>query len=221
MRESISAVIFVRNDAERLAALIEKLKPALGPAGEVIVLDQSSTDNTADVAKEHGARVLTRTRKGYPDPDRSWAYDHANNDWVWAWDVDESPDDALLQIVPALAKRDRGVHIYWIQRRNFVDGRDIFPILHEDWQPRLFLKGSLHYLDRMHTHPQLGSGNQMWVTRGAIVHERTLEQIERAAKNRSLVRDIQAQQLEHQFFVQVRGFLETGTVPEVADEGTH
>lgn len=210
MREPISAVIFVRNDPDKLRSLIERLEPVLGRAGEVIVVDQSSTDNTPEVARECGARLLTRTRKGYPDPDRTWAYNQAKNTWVWAWDSDEYPDEELLALVPKLADQERKVHTYWIRRKNLVNGKDIYPILQEDWQPRLFVKGSVQYSDRMHTHPQLGSPHQMWVTKGHIVHERTLEQIEKASENRALARDPQAQQLEHQFRERVRAFLATG-----------
>ena len=214
MRESISFLVFVRNDKDRLAALIETVRPHLGPRGEVIVVDQSSDDGTYEVACELADRVFKRTRKGYPDPDRNWGYSQAGNDWVFTCDTDEVPDEKLLKALSRLADRSHGVKVFWLKRKNLVDGVDIFPILKEDWQPRLFIKGAIQYGARMHTHPQVPEPFQMWVDTGCIVHDRTLAQIEGASKNRALANDPEMQAKEAQFKQAVKSFLETGTVME-------
>ena len=214
MRDSISFVIFVRNDKNRLRALIETVRPHLGPRGEVLVVDQSSDDGTYEVACEYADRVFKRTRKGYPDPDRNWGYAQASNDWVFTCDSDELPDETLLKLLPRLADKSHGAHIFWLTRKNLVDGVDIFPILKEDWQPRLFIRSALHYGDRMHTHPQVDGPLQMWVDIGHIVHDRTMAQIEGASKNRALANDPEMQAKEAGFRQAVKSFLETGTVTE-------
>jgi len=214
MRESISFVTFVRNDKDRLRTLIETVRPHLGPRGEVVVVDQSSDDGSYELACELADRTVKRTRKGYPDPDRNYGYAQAKNDWVFTCDTDELPDEKLLAVLPKLADKSHGVRVYWLRRQNLVDGVDIFPILKEDWQPRLFVKGALQYSDQMHTHPQIDGPLQMWVDTGCIVHNRTMAQIEGASKNRALAGDPQMQAKEAQFKQAVKSFLETGTVME-------
>lgn len=57
-RDSVSVVIPARNEAERLIALLAQLRDQL-PGAEVLVVDDGSTDNTAEVARQAGARVLS------------------------------------------------------------------------------------------------------------------------------------------------------------------
>jgi glycosyltransferase involved in cell wall biosynthesis len=53
----VTVVLPARNEAEGLRRTLPALQAAL-PAAEVIVVDDGSTDATADVAAAHGARVL-------------------------------------------------------------------------------------------------------------------------------------------------------------------
>ena len=60
---NISVVIPARNEAQRLAECIKPLRGAPG-VREVIVVDDQSSDATADIAREHGANVV----RGAPLP---------------------------------------------------------------------------------------------------------------------------------------------------------
>jgi len=210
VREPITFVTFVYNDAERLENLLLTVRQIIGDGGEILVVDQSSTDDTHAVAERLADHVLIRRRKGFPDPDRTWAYAQAQNKWVLTLDVDETFSEKLARIIPRLADDSHGVDVYWLRRENYIDGTDIYPILGDDWQPRLFKKGALRYGDRMHTHPEVGTPKQMWVTTGAIVHERTMAGVERAAENRALQNDPQMRQNEVDFAARVKSLMGTG-----------
>lgn len=58
-RPPISVVIPCRNEADNLCDLLADLHQLLGPDDEIIVVDDDSRDETADVARHHGAFVLS------------------------------------------------------------------------------------------------------------------------------------------------------------------
>lgn len=62
----VSVVIPCFNEAEGLRSMIPQLQSV---ANEIIVIDNGSTDNTAEVARAMGARVAYEDKKGY-----GWAY---------------------------------------------------------------------------------------------------------------------------------------------------
>ena len=60
--KSISVVIPCHNEEEGIRALMQQMPPMVD---EVLVVDNASTDRTADVARALGARVIHEARKGY------------------------------------------------------------------------------------------------------------------------------------------------------------
>ena len=94
----ISVVVPARNEATRIIECLEPLRGAPGVV-EVIVVDDESTDHTAMVAREHGARVVA----GAPLPDgwvgKIWALQQgilaASGDVVVTLDADTRPDRQL------------------------------------------------------------------------------------------------------------------------------
>lgn len=60
---TVSVITPAYNEAEALARLLPRLN-VLG-FGEIIVADNGSTDATADVARAHGARVVSAPQRGY------------------------------------------------------------------------------------------------------------------------------------------------------------
>lgn len=73
-RPSITIVIPAYNEAELLPRTLRAILPqALRSGAEVIVVDNNSTDATADMARQFGVRVITEPRPGYIYAvDRGW-----------------------------------------------------------------------------------------------------------------------------------------------------
>lgn len=69
-----------------LAPLIDMLKA--GEICEVIVVDDQSTDDTAQVAAGLGARVLSNPERGGPGAARNFAIQSARGDIIWLVDSD-------------------------------------------------------------------------------------------------------------------------------------
>ncbi len=63
----VTLVICAYNEEKEMAETLDAAKSAApGKFREIIVVDNASTDNTAEVARVHGARVVTEVRKGLP-----------------------------------------------------------------------------------------------------------------------------------------------------------
>lgn len=62
-KQKISVVIPVYNEEESIAKVIDDIPKPL--VYQIIVVDNGSTDNSGNIATEHGAKVLIEPRKGY------------------------------------------------------------------------------------------------------------------------------------------------------------
>jgi dolichol-phosphate mannosyltransferase len=95
---SISVVVPARNEAARIGPLLDALSGA-PEVGEVIVVDDQSTDGTASIAQTAGARVVT----GCPHPPgwvgKGWVVQQgvaaATAEWIVTLDADTRPDPSL------------------------------------------------------------------------------------------------------------------------------
>jgi hypothetical protein len=63
MASGISVIIPAFNEEKSIGHVLDDLPQ--GQLNEIIVVNNACTDNTADVAKSHGARVIEETRRGY------------------------------------------------------------------------------------------------------------------------------------------------------------
>ena len=60
---NVSVIIPVLNEEEAIACVINDIPKSL--VKEIIVVDNGCTDRTVEIAKTHGARVVTEPKKGY------------------------------------------------------------------------------------------------------------------------------------------------------------
>jgi glycosyltransferase involved in cell wall biosynthesis len=83
----VTVIIPVRNEARNLSRCLESLQDA----GEVLVVDSQSTDETCAIAESFGAKVVQfRYQGGWPKK-RQWALDTLPiaQDWILLLDADE------------------------------------------------------------------------------------------------------------------------------------
>src|SRR5581483_8858263 len=77
---SISACIVCRNEADKLPPCLESVRWA----DEILVMDLSSTDDSADIARAYGARVISREPYPIVEPLRNELASVARGEWILA-----------------------------------------------------------------------------------------------------------------------------------------
>lgn len=92
----ISVVIPARDDADHLRACLSVLALQSRPADEIIVVDNASTDDTADVARAAGARVVFEPQWGIPAAAAA-GFDAASGSILVRLDADSRPPADWLQ----------------------------------------------------------------------------------------------------------------------------
>ena len=163
----VSAVIITKNEADRLAACLAPL----GFCREVIVVDSGSTDGTAELARNLGARVLRRDFDGY-GPQKAWAVSQAITDWVLCLDADERLTPELAANIQALFKNGPPAEGgYRLRRRFFFLGKE----LRRGGESRhgyirLFNKTKGNY-DQARVHEQVALTGVTPILPGFLLHE--------------------------------------------------
>jgi glycosyltransferase involved in cell wall biosynthesis len=105
----ISVVIPCLNEEEAVGRVVEQALEGIrrsGRAGEVIVVDNASTDRSAEVAAAHGARVVAERRRGYGSAYLAGLAE-ARGAYIVMGDADETyPLDELAPFVDRLEAGD-------------------------------------------------------------------------------------------------------------------
>lgn len=141
---------------------------SVGWAGEVIVVDGGSKDDTVSVAIQGGARVLSLAG-GWICDQRNAGVVAAGTPWVLSLDADEAASPELveeLRDVVAAPRHDG----YRLRRRNFRDGRELSRgSWSRDWVLRLFRRDRRYLRSRVHE--RLEPAGVPGTLRATLVHE--------------------------------------------------
>lgn len=166
---TISVIIPSYNDAGYLAACLAALAKQARPADEVIVVDNGSTDATADVARAAGARVVDEPLRGIW-PATAAGFDAASGDVLARLDADSVPDPGwLAEIERRMSRPDRPT---------VVTGTGVFygGTAPRRWMARhLYIGGYFVWIGALLGHPPIFGSNfamrrDAWLVLRDIVH---------------------------------------------------
>jgi hypothetical protein len=147
---TLAAIVLTKNEEHHIGACLD----SLAWAERRVVFDSFSTDRTCDIAREHGAEVLSHRFVDYA-AQRNAALDAVDADWVFFVDADERSTLELAEEIKTivagslpLSKTGEGLGITGWQapRLNYLFGKltkgaGYWP----DYQMRLLKRGCARY----------------------------------------------------------------------------
>jgi glycosyltransferase involved in cell wall biosynthesis len=132
----VSVIVPIKNEAENLPRCLA----SVSWADEIFVVDSHSSDDSAQIAERHGAKVVQFDFNGTWPKKKNWALENLpfRNDWVFILDADEVLlAEAPAEISSAITKAGNVVG-YWINRRFMFLGRWLRHSYYPNWNLRLF-----------------------------------------------------------------------------------
>lgn len=161
---ALSLVVITRDAGAQLADCLA----SAAFAAEVIVVDSGSRDDTVEIARRAGARVIAQPWLGF-GPQKNFAVAQAAHDWVLCLDADERVSPGLARSIrDAMQNPQR--RAYAMARRNRFLGRWLahgegYP----DWCLRLFDRRCARWSDD-DVHEHVDSDESVGRLDGDLLH---------------------------------------------------
>jgi len=180
----VSACIVCRNEVDKLGPCLD----SAAWADEIVVLDLESTDGSADLARSHGARVMSHSPVPVVEAVRNVVAAAASGDWILALDPDE-------RVTPGL--RDE---LLRVRHRNDIDAVAIpfmnydlgypasHPVHRYDPKPRFYRRDRVRWPEAPNTLPAVAADRLLALPSHddvVMIHDRNrsvAEAIERALR---------------------------------------
>jgi glycosyltransferase involved in cell wall biosynthesis len=143
-RAPVSVLIPVKNEQAHIAACLA----SVSWADEVVVIDSQSQDQTQELARSLGARIVQFQYTPGGPKKKNWALDNLDlrNDWVLILDADERITPALAaEIRSTLGQPGREVGYYLNRRFYFLNGWIRHCGYYPSWNLRLFRRTKGRY----------------------------------------------------------------------------
>ncbi|HVH70158.1 MAG TPA: glycosyltransferase family 2 protein, partial [Candidatus Dormibacteraeota bacterium] len=107
------------------------LRSLEGIADEMVVVDCGSCDRTQEIARAHGAKVITRAWTNFAEQ-KNAAAAAATHDWILSLDADEELSPELRESLLAWQQKEPESAVYEFARRAWYLGGWI---KHSGWCP--------------------------------------------------------------------------------------
>jgi len=161
---ALTVVVITRDAGAELAACLA----SAAFAAESIVVDSGSRDDTVQIARRCGARVIEQPWLGF-GKQKNFAVGQAAHDWILCLDADERISTELARGIREALSAPRHV-AYSMPRRNRFLGRWLkhgegYP----DWNVRLFHRGHARWSDDV-VHEHVPADGPVGKLAGDLLH---------------------------------------------------
>ena len=124
---TVTVIILAKNEEKNIRDCIQSAVFA----DEIIVIDDFSTDNTAHIAKNLGAKVIPHAMNGNWGAQQTFAIEQATSKWIFFLDADERfTPELAAETKQAIAKEE--FCAYKVPRLNYFIGE---VVRHCGWYP--------------------------------------------------------------------------------------
>ncbi|HVZ67444.1 MAG TPA: glycosyltransferase family 2 protein [Patescibacteria group bacterium] len=139
-KQTISVVLATYNEESNLASCLDSIKSL---ADEIVIVDGESTDNTRDIAKQFGAKIIVTKNKPNFHINKQMGIDAAKSDWIFQLDADEHATPELnKEIIEKINEPKSDIQGYWMPRKNYFLGRFLMKGgQYPDYTLRIYRKG--------------------------------------------------------------------------------
>jgi len=164
----LTLLVITFNESANIGACLDSVPFA----HEKIVIDSGSGDDTAAVARSHGARVQVQPWLGF-GRQRNFAAAQATTDWVLFLDADERLSEALARELPQrlteLARNPSAVGL--LPRSTWFMGRPMrwYRPMHREFKGRLYHRQHARWSEPR-VHESLQYAGQGVKLRGELIH---------------------------------------------------
>ncbi len=112
----ITAIILAKNEESRIKEAIK----TVSFCDEILVIDDESTDKTAELVQNAGAQFISHPKQNGFAGQRNWAMEQAKHDWILFIDADEEiPEELRKEIGHIVKQKQLEISSYFIPRRDF------------------------------------------------------------------------------------------------------
>ena len=166
MENKVSAVISAYNEEKNIKDCLQ----SLSWADEIIVIDNSSTDKTALIAKKYTSKVYSQPNNKMLNVNKNYGFSKAKNSWILNLDADERVSPELKKEIEALFKKEIYFSGFEMPRKNIIFGKWIrHGIWWPDYQVRLFKKEKGKF-DCRHVHEKLNLKGKLGKLKNPLIH---------------------------------------------------
>jgi glycosyltransferase involved in cell wall biosynthesis len=162
----VSAYVLTKNVEKYIKDCIESIKWV----DEIVVIDDYSTDNTVEIAKSFGCKVIQNKLECF-GKQRNFALEHCAYQWVVCLDADERISQELKEEIEYELKKSLDFDVYIAPRKSkFINKW----IMHSGWYPDyrhpiLFNKSKVKYKDQL-VHEDVDYKGKKFYFKGDILH---------------------------------------------------
>jgi len=125
----ITVLIETHNEEKHIEECITSARLV---ADTILVVDMESTDGTREIAKTHGASLISFPYSHYVEPARAFGIEHVQTEWVFILDADERITHKLAIEIRKTVPHTTHTH-FKIPRKNMFHGTTW--LRHGGWWP--------------------------------------------------------------------------------------